>query len=105
MNCRAIGAEKDEKFIEIREKKFENSAVADIIENEETFTAPIYRLEHEKFISLYQGRLYDGFYRGNGITLDTMFEYFSEGYREYVANPDNLKKHDPDLYDCFEAIT
>lgn len=105
MNCRAIGAEKDGKFIEIREKEFENSAVADIIENEETFTAPIYRLEHEKFISLYQGRLYDGFYRGNGITLDTMFEYFSEGYREYVANPDNLKKHDPDLYDYFEGIT
>lgn len=102
---RAIGAGQDEKFIEIRKKGFENITIADIIEDEETFTAPIYRLEHEKFISLYQGRLYDGFYSGNGITLDTMFEYFSEGYREYVANPDNLKKHDPDLYDYFEGIT
>lgn len=101
----ALNIYEDPEFKKVMMKGLENIGLADVIVDEETFMRPIYRIESEKFISLYQGRLYDGFYKGgDSFTLDTMRDYFSEGYREYIVNPDNLKKHDPDLFNYIEGI-
>lgn len=70
---------------------------------DDSFERLILRLHHpkiEKFISLYQSRLLeavgiihqkDGKWRFNPQSLR---EYFAEGYREYVMNPENLKAKD-----------
>jgi len=102
----AIGAYDDPKFKAIMQKGLEDISLADIIYDEESFVCPIYRIESDKFVSKYQGRLYEevGIYDGKNISLDGMLDYFSEGYEEYIRNPDNLKAHDPDLFAYFEGI-
>lgn len=102
----AVGAYADPKFKAIMRKGLEDISPADIIYDEETFKRPIYRIESNKFISKYQGRLYEevGIYDGKNISLDGMLDYFSEGYEEYIRNPDNLKEHDLDLFVYFEGI-
>ncbi len=103
---RAIDAYNDKKFISIRNKGFDNITIFDIIEDDRTFTEPIYRVMHEKLVSVYQGRLYEsyGIFDGSKVSLEGMREYFSEGYKEYITNPENLKLHDPELFDYFEGI-
>jgi len=102
----AKGIENDKKFISIRAKGLENLTIADVIYDTENFAKEIYRVESDKFISMYQGRLYEeqGFYSGQGLDFSAMLDYFSEGYKEYIVNPENLKKHDPDLFDYIEGI-
>ena len=72
-----------------------------------TFTTPIKRLDSEKFISVYQGRLYDngGICDSVGrIDLSKLKDYFSEGYRAYYTEPWTLKKKDPKLYAYIEGL-
>ena len=38
------------------------------------------------------------------VNLLAMREYFSEGYREYIVNPERLKKKDPALFDYIERV-
>lgn len=104
---RALNIYRDPKFKQIMMTGLENISLDDIIYDETTFTRPVYRIKNDKFISEYQGRLYEefGVYDGKNISLDGMREYFSEGYKEYIVNPENLKKHDPDLFDYIEGIT
>ena len=45
-----------------------------------------------------------GIYDGHTINLSSMKEYFAEGYREFYADPENLKAHDPDLYDYIREL-
>ena len=103
----SLGSYKDQKFKEIMVKGLENVSPLDVIYDEESFVESIYRVECDKFISKYQGRLYEevGIFSGKGVSLDGMLDYFSEGYAEYIRNPNNLKTHDPDLFDYFEGIT
>lgn len=81
-----------------------------VVYDDTTFTKPIFYLENKKFISIYQGRIYDhpvyGLFtpEGNAINIDLMLEYFSEGYREYYINPDNLQQHDPELYNFIKGL-
>lgn len=102
-----IGAYNDPIFRKILYKGFENISPLDVIYDEIGFSEPIYRVESSKFVSTYQGRLYEklGIFNGKDISLDGMLDYFSEGYVEYIRNPDNLKKHDPDLFNYFRGIT
>ena len=103
----ALDAYNDDGFITIMTKGLENISPADIIFDDEGFVEPIFRVECEKFVSKYQGRLYEevGIFNGKEVSLNGMLDYFSEGYEEYIRNPDNLKKHDPDLFNYFEGIT
>ena len=102
----AIGAYDDPAFKTIMRKGFENITLDDIVFDEDSFVEPIYRVESDKFISKYQGRLYEsvGIFDGKNVSLDGMLDYFSEGYEEYIRNPENLKAHDADLFDYFEGI-
>lgn len=63
-------------------------------------------MTNDKFVSEYQGRMYEsyGIYDGTEINLSSMKDYFPEGYREFFMDPDNLKAHDPDLYDYIRGL-
>lgn len=70
----AVGAYDDPRFRAVLRKGLENISPADVIYDEKN------------------------------ILLDSMLDYFSEGYEEYIRNPDNLMLHDPDLFVYFEGI-
>lgn len=97
----ALKLEKDSTFVAIRESGIDLADASKIVYDEDTYTEPIWRMISDKFVSEYQGRMYEsaGIYDGHTINLSSMKEYFAEGYREFYADPENLKAHDPDLYD------
>ena len=103
---RALKLERDATFIEIRKKGIDVAAIDKIVYDEDTFTEPIWRMTNDKFVSEYQGRMYEsyGIYDGTEINLSSMKDYFPEGYREFFMDPDNLKAHDPDLYDYIRGL-
>ena len=87
-----------------------NNGLGDItpfdIIDDDSFVEPITRIENPKFISEYQVYLYefdiDGMERFNSedftFNLKCLGEYFSEGYRVYLTNPQILKSKDAELY-------
>ena len=103
---------KDPNYIKVLNHGLENIGIGDIIYDEETFIFPIYRLENSKFISEYQGRLYEEDLNGNGRfdnkagTLNALClgEYFSEGYKEYFINSEHLKLKDNMLYQFIKEL-
>lgn len=76
-----LGAYNDPKFRSSMRKGLEDIGPFDIIFDEESFAEPIYRVESSKFISKYQGRLYEevGIFNGTEVSLDGMLDYFAEG--------------------------
>jgi hypothetical protein len=75
----------------------------DIFFDSNTFVKPIMRIESKKFVSEYQGHIYDfniDNYIKNNYKMEPkqLGDYFTEGYRVYVANPEFLKKKDKKLY-------
>ena len=66
----------------------------------------VFRIEHPKLISAYQGRLYEayGIYDGKKASFEGMRDYFSEGFREFYQNPSNLLNKDPRLYIFIDGI-
>lgn len=103
---RALKLEKDPAFVALREKGIDLADASKIVYDETTFTEPIWRMLSDKFVSEYQGRMYEsaGIYDGHTINLTSMKEYFAEGYREFYVNPENLRLHDPDLYDYIRGL-
>lgn len=102
---RACKVWKDPEYISVRADGIDLADLSKVVYDETTFTAPIHRLNSEKFISEYQGRLYR---RGNSgateIDLSALKDYFSEGYRAYYTEPWLLKKKDPKLYAYIEGL-
>lgn len=76
----ALDIYKDTEFLKISRKGLESITINDIIYDNETFAKPIYRILNDKFVSIYQGRLYEeyGIYNGKEIILDGMKDYFAE---------------------------
>lgn len=63
----------------------------------------IFLLNSPSFVSEYQGRIYtetvwDAFDDDGNFKYDLMWEYVSEGFREYIENPANLLEKDPGLF-------
>ena len=102
----ALDIYNDTEFLKISRKGLESITINDIIYDDETFEKPIYRILNDKFVSIYQGRLYEeyGIFDGSNISIDGMRDYFAEGYTAYIFNPNALRVHDPDLYGYFERI-
>ena len=101
----------NQKFLDILENGLEDITPFDIIEDMETFVEPVQRLDVPKFISEYQGFIYEVDTDGNGIILSSgkfniksLGEYFSEAYREFYTNPYNLKQKDFNLYKFIEEL-
>ena len=61
-------------------------------------------VENAQFVSEYQGRIYadsiwDAFDENGAFRQDLLWEFVSEPFREYIENPDNLRKKSRELYD------
>ena len=102
----ALKIYRNEAFKKVMLKGLENITIADVIYDEDTFVEPIFRISNPKFVRPYQGRLYEeyGIFDGSKLSLEGMQDYFSEGYAEYITDPENLRRHDPDLFNYFEGI-
>lgn len=84
------------------------------IKTDKRFNPEIEVLDYpnSKFISIYQSRLYDVDIDKEGrINYDlkkfnpkVLGEYFSEGYRAYITDPEILKKKDPVLYKFIKEL-
>jgi len=97
----------DQQFLKVLYRGAESVSFANVILDKESYDIPIIRVEMEKLISEYQGRLYEDvgiFTDDMKVNLLAMREYFSEGYREYIMNPERLKKKDPALFDYIERV-
>lgn len=67
-------------------------------------------LKESKFISEYQQRIYPEdldnvpIIENGRLNVRILGEYFSEGYREYLENPENLKSKDIELYNFIKGL-
>ena len=70
------------------------------------FAKPIIRIESERFISEYQGHIYnfdmDDYQKRGYIETKQLGDYFTEGYRVYVTNPELLREKDIRLYNFID---
>ena len=58
---------------------------------------------HCKSCSIMSGFGGAGAFSDGKFNIKVLGEYFSEGYREYLQNPNNLKEKDPKLYEFIES--
>lgn len=66
-------------------------------------------IKDPRFISDYQGVILieepvDCFDENMDLRVDRMTEYFSDGFREFIENPNNLKAHDAKLFEFIQEI-
>ena len=97
----------DSAYINIRNKGLENESIYSV---KEMINYPGHRgIKNDKFISEQQGMIYPKDIQGKKyiandgkINLNCLGEYFSEGFREYYQNRNNLKLKDIDLFNYIE---
>ena len=111
----------NEEFIRVVENGIALEEISLVIGNDiritDEFEDKIYILDRQditKFISRYQARVYREDIDGEGwVSYDgakpkfnakCLGEYFSEGYKEYIMNPGNLKLKDIILYEFIEGM-
>lgn len=97
----------DIKFKNIIENTLSDFSVKDIVFDPETFTKGIFKIESDKFITEYQGRIYQnlGFQTNNGkLNYKAFKEYFSEGLRIYYQDNKLLKRKNIDLYNYIKEL-
>ncbi|MFV8822481.1 phage minor capsid protein [Faecalibacterium sp. 9] len=98
------------KYISIRKSGIDVEDLSQIVYDDSTYTQAVYLLQNSKFISEYQGRLYesptDGIFKAGTMQIneDMLKEYFSEGYRAFYQEPFALKEKDPQLYHFIEGL-
>lgn len=98
------------KYISIRKSGIDVEDFSKIVYDDSTYTQAIYLLQNSKFISEYQGRLYEsptnGIFKAGTMQIneDMLKEYFSEGYRAFYQEPSALKEKDPQLYHFIERL-
>ncbi len=91
----------DKEFRQIIEEIALSHTADDVIHDTINYAKPIYRIEDARFISEYQGRIYEEgtILTENGLANpDALWDYFSEGYVCFFRNPSLLKEKDYDLY-------
>lgn len=96
----------NEKYLEVRASGIDIGDLSQIDDDTETFTEQAWILNNSKFISRYQGRMYEsiGIMDDGKVVLGSLMEYFSEGYRAYYQAPDLLKEKDPELYNFIGGL-
>ena len=98
----------DIEYIKIRNVGLESYNKASIKYNEELGMNGI---KNEKFISDLQGKIYDKDLQGNlrtysngSINMNCLGDYFSEGFREYIENKENLLNKDKSLFEYIRGV-
>ena len=98
-----------ENFRKILLKGLENFQNRDIMNEKENYVEEFYYIQHEKFVTQYQGRIYVDKIFGSldwddYIDISLLHEYFSEGFKYFILYPDILKKKDASLYKFIEEL-
>ena len=98
----------NKKYLNVRASGIDVNDSSNVDDDNTTFMQQAWILNNPKFISRYQGRMYEhvgiiNFSTGK-INLDSLMDYFSEGYRAYYQTPDILKAKDPELYDFIGGL-
>lgn len=97
----------DSKFISIINNTLRNLTEENIIFDPETFAKGIFRIESSKFVTEYQGRIYqsEGFTFSNGkLNYKAFKDYFPEGLRMYYQDKKLLKRKNLDLYKYIKEL-
>ena len=96
----------NKKYLNVRASGIDVNNLSKIDDDDTTFMQQAWILNNPKFISRYQGRMYEhvGIIDDGKIVLDSLMDYFSEGYRAYYQTPDILKEKDPELYDFIGGL-
>lgn len=96
----------NKKYLNVRASGIDVNDLSKIDDDDTTFMQQAWILNNPKFISRYQGRMYEhvGIIDDGKIVLDSLMDYFSEGYRAYYQTPDILKEKDPELYDFIGGL-
>lgn len=96
----------NKKYLNVRASGIDVNDLSKIDDDDTTFMQQAWILNNPKFISRYQGRMYEhvGIIDDGKIVLDSLMDYFSEGYRSYYQTPDILKEKDPELYDFIGGL-
>lgn len=104
-----FGVFQDKRYLEILEESIVNSSgKLQILYDAETFVKPVYRVKSSKLVSDYQGRYYENvsFWKEDSTINPYAFsDFFAEGYREYVFQPERLKKINRELYDYIYELS
>lgn len=99
--------DKDSRYINIINNTLNNFKEEDIIYDPETFVKGIFRIESKKFVTKYQGRIYqnEGFVADNGkLNYNAFKDYFPEGLRMYYQDSELLKRKNIDLYNYIKEL-
>ena len=98
----------DKKYIKIRNAGLENYNQELIKYNEEL---DMNGIKNVKFISDLQGKIYNKDLQGNlrtysngNINMNCLGDYFSEGFREYIENKENLLNKDKSLFEYIRGV-
>ncbi len=97
----------DSRLKNIIENTLKDFSINDIVFDPETFTQGIFRINNKKFITEYQGRIYQsaGFQTDNGkLNYKAFKEYFSEGLRMYYQDNQLLKNKNIELYNYIKEL-
>lgn len=108
---RALDLRHDPAFIAVRKEGLALEDSAQTVYDRDTFTKPIWRIKSDKFISVYQGRIYPHpkyyIYTPDRKRINDMYllDYFSEGFRAFYLETELLKQKDPKLYDFIARLS
>lgn len=96
----------NEKYLKVRASGIDVSDLSKIDDDDKTFTERAWILNNPKFISRYQGHMYEhvGIMDDGKLVLDSLMDYFSEGYRAYYQTPELLKEKDSELYNFIGGL-
>lgn len=97
----------DSRYTNIINDTLKGFTEKDIIFDPETFTKGIFRIESNKFVTEYQGRIYpdEGFSFGNEkLNYKAFKDYFPEGLRMYYQDKELLKRKNIDLYNYIKEL-
>lgn len=99
----------DKKYIDaIRGTIGEIEPFYEVVRDDETFVKPIWRLNSESLVSVYQGRVYKEYVpiinSDMRFNIKSLGDFFSEAYREFIYNPERLKEKQPLIYDYIEEM-
>lgn len=104
-----MGVWSDPEFVNAVKKTLgEDNQLFYVIDDADTFVRPIQRLDREDIlVSAYQGRVYEEIGAADEnweFNYNSLGDFFSEAYREYVINPDVLKEKQPLIFSYIERI-
>ena len=101
----------NQKYIQVRRSGLDLSDLSKVVLDSGTYTEYVQYLTCDKFISTYQGRLYEspdyGIFKKDSSEIDEAMlkEYFSEGFRAFYKEPALLKEKDPKPYEFIEGLS